>query len=150
MTKEITMSYKTLLLVFPLLFLTMAVAFAAPAKEFKNFKGTWMCPECAKLKQADTPAKCEAEGHQHALKLDDGEILTFIDSPRAAALVHGGGRDNARIEVSGFFDAQAKSLDIEAYRIDGLWSSWCDAHSRMDLCRSTGKPESERTETSSK
>jgi hypothetical protein len=148
--KESTLTCRQLLLTLPMLILAANVALAAPAKELRTLKGTWMCPECASMKQADTAEQCEAKGHRHALKLDDGQIITFVDSPRAAALIHGGGRDKAKIDVCGFYDAQAKTLDIEAYRIDKLWTSWCDTHGRMDTCRSIGEPQAQASASSAK
>lgn len=133
------MFYRRLLVALPLLLVATAVALATPAKDFRSFKGTWMCPECAALKQADTPEECEAKGHKHALKLDDGQMITFVESPRAAALVHGGGREKAKIEVYGFYDTASQTIDVETYRIDGVWSAWCENHSRMDACRSMGE-----------
>lgn len=138
------MRYRRLLIALPFLFMASAVALAAPGREFKVFKGTWMCPECAAMKQPDTPENCEAKGHKHALKLDGGRMITFVESPRAAALIHGGGRDKAKIQVCGLYDAKNHTLDVDAYEIDGAWSSWCDAHGRMDFCRSTGEPDAPR------
>jgi hypothetical protein len=137
---ETSMTSRRLLLALPLLLLVSSVALAAPAVEFKSIKGTWMCPECAVLKHADTPDQCEALGHKHALKLDGGYVITFLDTPRAAALIHGGGRDKARIEVCGLYNEKTRTLDVDAYQIDGVWSLWCDVHGRMDFCRSTGEP----------
>lgn len=140
------MTFRRLLIALPILLVVSTVALAAPGKEFKSFKGTWMCPECVALKQVDTPEVCEAKGHKHALKLDDGQMVTFVESPRAAALVHGGGREKAKIEVYGFYDMAARTLDVETYRIDGIWSSWCENHGRMDPCRSMGEAGSAQNE----
>lgn len=144
------MTYRKLLIALPILLLIGAVAIAAPAKEFRNFNGTWMCPECAAMKQVDSPGQCEAKGHRHALKLDGGQMLTFLDSPRAATLIHGGGRDKVKIQVCGLYDGDTKTLDVDAYRIDDVWSTWCGGHGRMDSCRSTGEPGSAQNEGSNK
>jgi hypothetical protein len=137
---------RRLLIALPLLLLASAAAFAAPVKELRTIKGTWMCPECAALNQADAYETCEAVGHKHALKMDDGEMITFLDTPRAAALIHGGGREKAKIEVCGLYDPSTKILDVDSYRIDNLWTTWCDVHGRMDLCRSTGRPDAPESE----
>lgn len=134
------MRTRTLLAVLPAFLIATAVAFAGTGREFKSFKGTWLCPTCAEMKQPDTPENCEAKGHKHALKLDDGTLITFVDNPRATALIHGGGREKAKIEVVGLFDEKTHTLDVDAYEIDEAWSSWCEQHSRMDFCRATGQP----------
>jgi hypothetical protein len=133
---EVLVKYGKFLAVLPALLLVTAIAIASPGKEFRSFKGTWLCPTCAEMKQADTPENCEAKGHKHALKLDDGQLITFDDNARAATLIHGGGREKAKIEVCGLFEPQARTLDVDAYKIDDTWTTWCDAHARMDQCRS--------------
>jgi hypothetical protein len=137
---EVNVKYMKFVTILPALLLVAAVALAGPARELKSFKGTWLCPTCAEMKQADTPENCEAKGHKHALKLDDGLLITFVDNARATALIHGGGREKAKIEVVGLYDAKTQTLDVEAYEIDDAWSTWCDQHSRMDFCRATGAP----------
>ena len=119
-----------------------AMSIAAPGREFRSFKGTWLCPTCVELKQPDTPENCESKGHKHVLKLDDGQVITFDDNARAAALIRGGGREKTKIEVYGLYDAKALTLDVDAYRIDDAWSTWCDTHNLMDFCRSMGETHS--------
>jgi hypothetical protein len=142
--------YRKLLAFLPVMLFVTAVALAAPTRDFKSFKGTWLCPTCAEMKQADTPENCESKGHTHALKLDDGQWITFVANARATALIHGGGREKAKIEVYGLFDSKTQTLDVDAYRIDEAWSTWCDHDGRMDFCRATGEPGSEAAAAKSK
>ncbi len=135
------MKYGKFLMVLPALLLVSAIALASPGREFRSFKGTWLCPTCLEMKQADTPENCEAKGHKHVLKLDDGQMISFDANARAATLIHGGGREKTKIEVCGLYDPKGQTLDVDAYRIDDTWTTWCDAHARMDLCRSTGDPD---------
>jgi hypothetical protein len=116
---------------------------AAQAKEkvFKRFTGTWSCPVCDAKHLQGNQTECEAQGHKHALKLDDGRFVRFEENERSQALIQGGGRHAARIEIYGFYDEGAKTLDVECYKLDGRWSSWCSQHQRMDHCRGQGSPQ---------
>ena len=80
-------------------------------------------------------AECEDLGHKHALKLDDGTYIAFVENARSEALVVGGGRYNTRIEVCGLYDSSTHVIDLESFEIDGIWSTWCDSDGRMDMCR---------------
>jgi hypothetical protein len=114
---------------------TFGVAGAA-GKDLKVFKGRWTCPICEAKGLKGEKAECEDLGHKHALRLDDGTIITFVENERSEALVKGGDRHWLRIEVCGLYDPAAKALDVDSYQIDGIWTTWCDVHDRMDMCRS--------------
>jgi hypothetical protein len=129
-------------ILFALAGLLVLSAHAAEAgkKEWKTFNGTWSCPICDAKHLLGIQTECEALGHIHALKLDNGKFVQFVKNERSEALIAGGGRHRTRIEICGFYDQAANTLDIECYKIDGKWTSWCSEHHRMDMCRWDGEP----------
>jgi hypothetical protein len=124
-------------------------ALAATAKplDLKTLTGTWTCPICDQKKLEGKQAECEALGHEHALKLDDGTWVRFMETEKSGALIHGGGRHTARMKVCGFLDPNATTVDVECYEIDEKWTSWCPVHGRMDLCRGEGAEAGTAAET---
>ncbi len=108
---------------------------AAPLR-LKTLKGTWTCPTCEAEGLKGDYETCEALGHEHALKLMDGSYVYYAHNVRAEALIKGGGRHSGvKITVAGFYDPSTKTIDVDAYQIDGLWTSWCVNDQRMDFCR---------------
>ncbi len=105
------------------------------SKDLKILKGTWTCPLCDAKGLKGEIAECEDLGHKHALRLSDGAYVAFVENARSEALVTGGGRHNVKIEVCGLYDSSNRKIDVDGYAIDGIWTTWCDAHGRMDMCR---------------
>jgi hypothetical protein len=112
------------------------IAGGKPAvKDLKILKGTWTCPICDAKGLKGGKAECEDLGHKHALRLDDGKYVTFVENARSEALVVGGGRHNTRVEVCGLYDPSTHVIDLDSFEIDGIWSTWCEKDGRMDMCR---------------
>gem|GEM_PF-1892517 len=128
------MIYRRIALAMLLLFAVSVPVFAASGSQFKSFKGTWTCPVCDQKHFKGTQAECEAFNHKHCLKLNDGTYISFLESPRSEGLIVGGGRHETRLEACGLYNAKTHVLDVDAYKIDGLWSTWCEKDQRMDLC----------------
>ncbi len=116
-------------------------AYSMTPLQLRTLKGVWTCPICDAKGIKGAYETCEALGHKHVLKLNDGTLVTFADNVRGEALTKGGGRHHVPITVVGFYDPSAHTIDVDTYKIDGQWSSWCDKHERMDFCRS-GSPAS--------
>jgi hypothetical protein len=115
----------------------------------KTLKGAWTCPTCDATGTQEAYETCEALGHKHALKLDNGEYVSFVNNARGEALINGGGRHTVKITVVGFYDSSTHSIDVDAYQMDGQWTSWCEKDQRMDFCRSESFPSSPEAENRS-
>jgi hypothetical protein len=127
-----------LALLLPVIFGSGAVA--GTKKQFKVMKGTWTCAVSNERNAAPPGTDCSDPNHEHCLKLDDGTYVTFLKNNRSTNLLAGGGRHDLNVQVCGFYDPEAHTIDVECYNIDGLWNSWCDVHNRMDTCRQAGEP----------
>ena len=106
--------------------------------DFKVLSGKWTCPICDSKHLEGNQTECEAQGHTHVFKLNDGTMVSFVPSPRADLLIRGGGRHSCPIKICGFYNRKLHTIDVEAYAIDNQWTSWCEEHKQMDLCRGNG------------
>ncbi len=123
-------------MVFAIVMLTAfsIVAAAGPKAEKKTFTGTWVCLACDLKNVESVRAQCEDFGHRHCLKLNDGKYVQFLENDHSIDLIKGGGRHDTEITVTGLYDSNARTIDVENYTIDGRTSTWCAAHSKMDMC----------------
>jgi hypothetical protein len=119
------------------------VASAARGKNLTTYKGTLTCLACDLKKGVGLNSECEVYGHRHSLRLDNGKYIYFLENDHSEALVKGGGRHDTRIQVTGVYDPNSHTIDVESYVIDGIKTSWCDEHSRMDMCGDKKAGESE-------
>jgi hypothetical protein len=117
-------------------------ASAASKKNAKTFTGTHTCLACDLKKLEGTNSECEAYGHKHCLRLDNGKYINFLENDHSEALIKGGGRHNTRITVTGIYNSNSHTIDIQSYVIDGIKTEWCEKHHQMDICASTKSGES--------
>lgn len=101
-----------------------------------TFIGTYLCISCDLEKTAGLNAQCETFGHHHGIKLSNGRYIYLLENDHSADLIKGGGRENFPIQVTGYYDRFARTLDVQKYKIDGIESTWCQEHHRMDPCSS--------------
>jgi hypothetical protein len=112
-------------------------ASANSQKNVKTFTGTHTCLACDLKKLEGTNSECEAYGHKHCLRLDNGKYINFLENDHSEALIKGGGRHNTRITVTGIYDSKSHTMDIHNYVIDGIKTVWCEKHHQMDICGDT-------------
>jgi len=118
-----------------LAFVSLGVtASAGNNAKVKTFEGTLTCLACDMKNLDGANAQCEAFGHRHSLRLDNGNYIYFIENDHSEALIKGGGRHNTRAKVTGIYNKKAHALDVQTYEIDGLTTAWCDVHGTMDMC----------------
>lgn len=121
-----------------LLALVMAAhsAAAQPAgqKKVRTFTGTLTCLACDLKKLEGTNSECDAYGHKHCLRLDNDRYINFLENDHSEVLVKGGGRHDTRITVTGIYDSNSRTIDVQSYVIDGIKTTWCEKHQQMDIC----------------
>ncbi len=99
-----------------------------------DFEGTLVCLGCD-LKQAEgAHAACTAYGHRHALKTEDGKYINFLENQYSEDLLKGEKYHNQKMKVSGVYYADANTLDVKSFQVDGKTMSWCDHCKAMDGC----------------
>ena len=101
----------------------------------KTFSGTLTCLGCD-LKSSGANAQCKAYGHKHALKLEDGTFISFMENDQSTKLIEGGKMHNAEVEIHGVYFGDANMLDVESFNFDDKSFGWCAGHSSMDMCHS--------------
>jgi hypothetical protein len=117
------------------MFLAMtAISFAGERGQKKEFTGTWTCLACDLKKLDGVRAQCEDFGHKHCLRLNDGRYIQFLENDHSTDLIKGGGRHEVQLTVRGIYDSKSHTIDVESYVIDGITTTWCTDHSRMDHC----------------
>lgn len=109
---------------------------AHPPRTTHTFVGTYLCISCDLKKTDGLNAQCETFGHRHGIKLSSGRYIYLLENDHSVDLIKGGGRENFPIQVTGFYDGFARTLDVQKYKIDGIESTWCQEHHRMDPCAS--------------
>lgn len=117
-------------------------ASAASQKKVRTFTGTHTCLACDLKKLEGTNSECEAYGHKHCLRLDNGKYINFLENDHSEALIKGGGRHNTRITVTGIYNSNSHTIDVQSYVIDGIETVWCEKHHQMDICANARPSES--------
>ncbi len=123
-------------------FLTLALAIIAASAsadnrtdvKVKTISGTLTCLACDLKGYEGINSQCEALGHHHCVRKANGDYVNFLQNDHSEALIAGGGRHNTEIKVTGIYHNQSHTIDVESYEIDGIKTTWCDAHNRMDMC----------------
>lgn len=110
---------------------TMINTTAGP--EQVSLKGVLTCSSCA-LKAEGAQSECSEFGCSHALKTEDGRLVSLMQNKFSADLLSKKENHNKPVEISGTYFANANMLDVKTYAIDGKTKSWCDHCKSMDAC----------------
>ena len=109
---------------------------AGPVSSQVVMKGTLVCVGCDLKKAENARSACDAFGHKHALRTEDGKYIGFLENRYSADLIEGKKLHNSKIEVMGVYHTDANLLDVESYRAEGGKTiSWCDHCKAMDTCQ---------------
>jgi len=129
---------KGLVLNLAILLMIGALAFAGDKGEQKTLKGTLSCMGCDLKKGSGANAQCKTYGHDHALKLEDGSYISFMENDHSEKLINAsdGKWHGKMIEVTGTFFANANVIDVTKFRTAGKAFSFCSGHKHMDECMS--------------
>jgi len=111
-----------------------AIAESPNGGMLKTCNGTLTCLACDLRHYEGLNAQCEVFGHRHSIRLKNGDYIYFLENDHSTDLIKGGGRHNAQIEVTGFYDKKSHTIDVQSYVIDGIRTEWCADHERMDMC----------------
>ena len=134
---------KTLLLSVAVLLVTSVMVFGGEHKAARmgkraDFEGTLVCLGCD-LKQAEgARAACKVYGHKHALKTEDGKYVNFLENQYSEDLLKGEKYHNQKMKVSGVYYADANTLDVKSFQVDGKTKAWCGHCKAMDGCAAAG------------
>lgn len=100
-----------------------------------TIKGTMVCLGCELKKGEGAHAACADFGHTHALKTEDGKLVSLLENKYAKDLMsekyHG-----KNVEINGVMFARANILDVQSFTVDGKTKSWCGGCKSMDACSS--------------
>ena len=132
---------KGLILIMAALLMFSLAAMAGKKDEQKTMSGTLSCMGCD-LKKADgAHAQCKIYGHEHALKLEDGSYVSFMENDHSEDLIDAGeGKWHGQsIEVSGTYYADGNVIDVEKFKIKDEPYGWCAGHKAMDQCHTNMK-----------
>ncbi len=98
-----------------------------------TIKGTMVCLGCELKKGDGANAECKDFGHTHALKTEDGKLVSLLENKFAKDLMsdkyHG-----KNVEINGTMFANANILDVQSFSVDGKNKSWCGGCKSMDGC----------------
>jgi len=121
-------------IVLAVVLMTALTVTATTSSKVRTFTGTYTCLVCDLQKSEGAHGQCDQFGHTYCLRLDNGRYIMFLHNDHAEDLVKGGGRTNFRMTVTGIYDMQSHTIDVQNYVIDGVKSTWCAEHKRMDNC----------------
>ena len=129
---------KGLVLNLAILLIIGALAFAGEKGEMKTFKGTLSCMGCDLKMEAGAHSQCKIYGHKHALKLEDGSYVSFLENDHSADLIAAGdGKWHGKnVEVTGTYYKKGNAIDVVSFKTMDKDFSWCEGHNKMDQCHS--------------
>ncbi len=129
---------KGLVLNLALLLMIGALAFAGDKGEQKTLKGTLSCMGCDLKMESGAHSQCKAYGHKHALKLEDGSYVSFMENDHSEKLINAadGKWHGQQIEVTGNFFAKGNVIDVTDFKTSDKSFSFCAGHKGMDQCQS--------------
>lgn len=139
------MLQRTLIATVILMFVAGSVAFAcggssAPKTETTmktgevTLDGKLVCMGCDLKKTQGANAACSKYGHKHALKTSDGKYVSLMENKYSNDLMDGEKYAGKNISVSGTYYADANTVDVKSFKVDGKKMSWCDHCKSMDAC----------------
>ncbi len=99
----------------------------------RTFKGTYTCIACDFKKTNGAHSQCDIYGHSFGLRLSDGSCVHFLRNDHSVDLLKGGGRSDFEITVSGVYDRNARTIDVQKYSIDGIETAWSPDHQKMEM-----------------
>ena len=102
--------------------------------EHKTFDGTLVCLGCDLKKAEGARAACSVFGHNHALKTKDGQYINLLENQYSKDLIAGEKYHNKPMQLQGIYYANARTLDVESFTVDGKQNGWCDHCKGMDQC----------------
>jgi len=102
-----------------------------------TLKGQLVCSTCS-LKAQGAHSACSEFGCTQALKTADGRIINLMRNKFSSHLISDKALHNKPVEIAGMFFANANTLDVQSYSVDGgKKMSWCDHCKTMDACMAT-------------
>ncbi len=116
-------------------------AVAGNKGEQKTLNGTLSCMGCDLKKAAGAHSQCSIYGHKHALKLEDGSYVSFMENDHSETLINAGeGKWHGQeVEVSGTYFDKGNVIDVKNFEIKDKAFSWCVGHKNMDQCHTNMK-----------
>ena len=100
----------------------------------KTVEGTLVCLGCSLKKSDKANATCSTTGCSDVLKTEDGHYISFLNNTHSADLLSGKKYHNKKISVTGVYFANANTIDVSKFSVDGKEKSWCGHCSAMDGC----------------
>lgn len=101
--------------------------------EIITVEGTLVCKSCSLKKEFGARAACKDNGCQIALQTADGHFVDFLDNKYAQDL-KGQKYAGSQIKVTGTYFANAHTIDVQSFTVDGKTKSWCNKCQAMDGC----------------
>ncbi len=139
MSKKAFIAVCSILLLVPMMVLAGAEHEHAAADvskmsgEATTLEGVLVCKNCSLKKEFGARSECKLNGCQTSLKTTSGKFVDFLDNKYAADLF-GSKYAGKKIQVTGTFFANANTIDVQSYSIDGKSKSWCKQCTAMDGC----------------
>lgn len=100
----------------------------------KTIEGTLVCLGCSLKKSDKANATCSVSGCNDVLKTEDGHYISFLNNTHSADLTSGKKYHNKKVSVTGVYFANANTMDVAKFSVDGKEKSWCGHCSAMDGC----------------
>jgi hypothetical protein len=99
----------------------------------RTFTGNYTCIACDLNKTVGAHSQCDIYGHNYGIKLTSGTYIHLLPNDHSVDLVKGGGRSDFKITVTGIYDANAHTIDVQKYSIDGVETRWSEEHHKMEM-----------------
>ncbi len=129
---------KVLLFSVAVLLVVTVSALAGSKGEHKAFKGTLSCLGCDLKKSEGALSQCKIYGHKHAIRLEDGKYISFLENDKSADLIKGDKWHGQDVEVHGTYYKDANVIDVDSFKFGDKSYGWCEAHGAMDMCSTGG------------
>jgi hypothetical protein len=117
------------------LMLTTAASAGNTQRHQRTLSGTYVCLTCEMEKIEGARCQCDVYGHHYCLRLDDGRYVSFLPNDHSMDLIKGGGRKDFRMKVTGLYNPQSRSIDVQSYEIDGIKTVWNAKDGQMEMVR---------------
>jgi hypothetical protein len=99
-----------------------------------TFDGKIVCMGCDLKKTRGANADCSQYGCNHALKTSDGKYISLMKNKYSKDLMGSEKYAGKNISVTGAYYADANTVDVKSFKVDGKKMSWCNHCKSMDAC----------------
>ena len=83
----------------------------------ETIEGEVVCLGCSLKKEQSASAQCSIYGHTHALKTEDGEVLTFLENDESTDLINNHDYKGKKVKIKGRRFQGSNVVEVDSVKV---------------------------------